>query len=119
MVGPLPFNVFINDLDAGLEGMLIKFADETKSGGAVDTLEGRGALQRGLDKLESWAITSRMKFNKGKCRILQLGQGNPGCTYRLGNERLLSSPVERNLGVLVDGKLNMSQQCVLTDKRAN
>ena len=83
----------------------------TKLGGAVGTLEGREALQRDQDRLESWGVTSHMKFNKGKCQILHLGQGNPGYTYRWGNERLESSSAERNPGVLVDGKLNMSQQC--------
>ncbi|RMC21289.1 hypothetical protein DUI87_02150 [Hirundo rustica rustica] len=52
-----------------------------------------------------------MKFN-GKCRILHLGQVKPGCMDRLGNEKLESSAMERDLGgVLVDGKLNISQQC--------
>ena len=84
----------------------------------MDSLEGREALQRDLDRLESWAITNCMKFNNSKCQILHLGQGNPGYTYNLGDERLESSPAKRELGVWVDGKLSMSQHA-LTAKRAN
>lgn len=47
------FIVFVNDLDAGLEGILSKFADDTKLGGAVDSVECRKALQRDVDKLEN------------------------------------------------------------------
>lgn len=65
-MGPVLFNVFINDLDAGIEGIPIKFKEDTK-GGVVDTLEGRETLQRDLDKLDDWAITNHIKFNKGKC----------------------------------------------------
>lgn len=43
----------------------------------------------------------------------------PSCTYRLGDEMLEISPVERDLGVLVDSKLNMSQQSALVVRRAN
>ena len=58
-------------------------------------------------------------INKDRCWILHLGQYNPGCTYRLEDKRLECSTRERDLGVLVDGKLYMSQQCALAAKRAN
>ena len=78
---PLLLNVFVNDLHVVLEDVLSKFADDTKLEGVVASTEGGEDLQRDVDKLENWASTNHMKYNKNKGLILHLGRGNPGHTH--------------------------------------
>jgi len=50
-----------------------------------------------------------MKSNKAKCKVLHVDLGNSIYKYRLGGEWLESSPEEKDLGVLLDEKLNVSR----------
>ncbi|PKU37220.1 pol- hypothetical protein [Limosa lapponica baueri] len=107
ILGPVLFNIFINDTDSDIECTLSKSADDTKLSGVADTPERRDAIQRHPNKLEKRAPVNVMRFNKAKCKVLHLGIEPP------------VSIQEKDFGLLVDEKLNMSQQCALIAQKAN
>jgi len=115
VLGPALFNFFINDLDEELECTLSKFADDTKQGGVMDTLAScaRPGQAGELGREEPDGV------QQGQVQGPAPGEEQPKAPVQAGADLLESSSVERDLGVLGDDRLTMSQQCALGAKKAN
>jgi len=57
------------------------------------------------------------RFNKTKRKVLHLNQGNLRDVYRPREELMECNPTEKDMGVMVDEKLNVSQQCMLQPRK--
>ncbi|KAK4815809.1 hypothetical protein QYF61_007249 [Mycteria americana] len=109
--GPVLFNIFINDMDCGIECTPSKFVDNTKLSGVVDMPE---------PSRRTWtSLKSSTRPSARSSTWVRATQYQYRYQYRLGDEGIESSPAEKELEVLVNEKLDMSQQCALTAQKAN
>ncbi|KAJ7413915.1 rna-directed dna polymerase from mobile element jockey-like [Willisornis vidua] len=102
----------MNYLDTGLKGIINKFADDTKLSGAVESLKSREDLYRDLDKSRGLVNHQLYEVQQGKMSDSAPGMGQPCIYVQTGDEMLESSAMERDLGVMVDCKLNIEESCL-------
>lgn len=84
VLGPVPFNIFMNDLKDGIECEFVcsKFVNDTKLGRVADTLKHRIGIQNDLSKLENGS--KLIKLNSVMTSTaLHLRQKNHMHKYRL------------------------------------
>ena len=84
VLGLILFLVYINDLEKGITGKILKFADDTKLFTKTKEIGEKQKLQDDIDKLVRWSGKWQMLFNFGKCRCLHTEPGNSGMNYEMG-----------------------------------
>ncbi|CAM5097662.1 unnamed protein product [Natator depressus] len=119
VLGPILFNLFINDLEKGVNSEVAKFADDTKLLKIVKTKADCEELQKDLTKLSDWATKCQMKFNADKCKVMHIGKNNPNYTYNMMGANVATTNQEKDLGVIVESSLKTSTQCAAAVKKAN
>lgn len=124
VLGPLLFLLYVADMPEEISNFISMFADDTKLFNVIMDSTDPVNLQEDLDRLQQWSRTMCLRFNTSKCHILHLGRQNSAHEYSMsdnGNTRhkLDRCTEERDLGVIVDDKLNFSPHIEMTVKKAN
>ena len=118
LLGPLFFVIYVNDLDENIEGMVSKFADDTKISGVVDSEEGYLRLKQDLDQQGQWAKVWQMEFNLDKCEKMHFDRLNQGRTYSVNGRALGRVTEQRDRGVHVHSSLKVESQVDRVVKKA-
>ena len=114
VLGPLLFLIYINDISDSLTpGTVIRlFADDSLLYRTIKTREDHEILQKDLDALQAWETENKMEFHPGKCQVLRVtNKINPSdAVYSIHDTDLTIVKSAKYLGVIIDSKLNWSEQ---------
>ena len=119
VLGPILFLIYINDVEEGVTGKILKFADDTKLFRKVKDIGDKQKLQDDIDKLDKWSEKWQMLFNFGKCKCLHTGSGNTGVNYEMGGTILSKTVKEKDLGVTMNANMKVSEQCRIAASKGN
>ena len=119
VLGPILFLVYINDLEEGVTGKILKFADATKLFRKVKEIGDTFFLQDDIDKLVKWSEKWQMLFNFGKCKCTHTGPGNTGMNYEMVGTILSKTVKEKDLGVTMNANMKVSEQCRIVASKGN
>ena len=119
VLGPLLFVIYINDIDVTIGSNLLKFADDAKVFRSVSIPAEIEILREDLRNLFSWSKDWQMLFNVEKCQVVHFGFNNPKVSYTLADHKLKEVSEVKDLGVIIQEDLKVSQQCSKVIRTAN
>ena len=119
VLGSILFFVYINDLEEGVTGKILKFPDDTKLFRKVKAIGDKQNIQDDIDKLVKWSEKWQMLFNFGKCKCLHTGPRNTGMNYEMGGTILSKTVKENDLGVTMNANMKLSEQCRIAASKGN
>ena len=121
VLGPLLFNIFINDIFLLLnETEICNYADDTTIYCSHKELqEVTLRLENDTVKLSNWFAENFMKLNEEKCHLLVFGEKDTEISINVGPSVIKESKEEKLLGVVIDQKLNFKQHLNTVCRKAS
>lgn len=107
-LGPLLFNIFINDLICMTGGNRVAYADDLKIYNRIDTVADCVSLQASISEVNQWCVANRLDLNTSKCNVVSFSRkiNTIQCNYSIGGSILDRKSTVKDLGVVFDEKLS-------------
>ena len=122
VLGPLLFNLFINDLPDVVSSQARLFADDCLIYRNISNSDDARALQADLDSLQEWEHTWMMSFNPTKCESICITNKTTNViksTYKIHNSNIKTVSDTKYLGVTINSKLNWTAHINNITKKAH
>ena len=120
VLGPLLFNIYLNDLFMFVkDAQICNYADDTTIYACDSNIEGVIAtLESDALKIAEWFPNNCMKLNEDKCHLMVFGDKSNDVSVNVGRITIKESTEEKLLGVILDKKLCFKQQIKSMCKKA-
>lgn len=120
-LGPLLFVLFVNDVCQAIKSPKVMFADDLKFFRVVSSILECCAIQDDIDALLDWCMLNGMEVNVRKCNVITFCRTrNPiDFDYTMSGTSIVRVSTVKDLGVLLDSKLNYTQHIAATTAKAN
>ena len=120
ILGPLLFNIFMNDIFFFIKDIKIaNYADDNTTYATNDNINSLiTLLERETNSIIEWFNVNEMKPNADKCHLLMANQNN-SITVNIGNEEIVNEDCVELLGIKIDKQLNFSKHVSKLCKKGN
>ena len=121
ILGPLLFDIFINDVFYFTEDAYIcHFADDHSLYYIEDNLkEVKTILKKNFEHLQGWLYENHMVLNPGKCHYLLINKDITNEWIKLGVKVLHAKAEQKLLGIIIEKDLNFQSHTKLIIKTAH
>lgn len=112
LLGPLLFNIYINDIgNCFLNSQTILYADDMKIFSPINSIEDCQKLQEDLLRLNTYCNAHGLELNTSKCFVVRFTRNKNIFIheYSINHQPLSTKSEIRDLGVILDSKLNFNK----------
>ena len=119
VLGPLLFNIYLNDLLWFTDCEICNFADDiTLFVCCKDKAEMKNKLEKKADIAIQWFKTNYFKLNTDKCKLIVGGHTSQPISVRVGTSIIKEEPFVNLLGITIDNKLDFNSYISKLVKKA-
>ena len=106
VLGPLLFNIFINDIFKCVNSVMLLYADDGKIMRPIKNYNDHLALKQDITSIVQWCVSNGMELSLGKCAIMHFGANNPNYVYDFNSTTINAPSTIRDLGITFDSQLS-------------